>query len=206
MRIGILGSGSVGSALAAAWLRAGHDVVVGTRDPSKLGESAAPRTDVSTAARESDVVVLATPWHATPDLLATLRDALDGKVVIDCTNPLTPTLSGLTVGGETSAGEQVQSLLPRAKVVKAFNTTGAGNMAEARAHYLDGRPMMPYAGDDDAAKDVVRGLVEDAGFEPVDAGGLDAARLLEPMALLWIRLAYAQGLGTGFAYGVLRRS
>jgi predicted dinucleotide-binding enzyme len=205
MRIAILGTGNVASALAGAWTRKGHEVTFGTRHASGEGSDGLRRLPHREACAGAEVVVLATPWHATPDLLATLGDALDGTIVVDCTNPLTASLSGLTLSGETSAGETVQSLLPRARVVKAFNTTGAANMAEASAHYLERAPAMFYCGDDEDAKRIVRGLVEDVAFEPVDAGSLDASRLLEPLALLWIRLAYTMDRGTGFAFTLVDR-
>jgi predicted dinucleotide-binding enzyme len=97
----------------------------------------------------------------------------------------------------------VARLAPGARVVKAFNTTGAENMANARD--FAAKPMMPVAGDDAAAKDAVRTLAEGLGFEAVDAGPLAMSRQLEPLAVLWIKLAYAQGFGRSFAFAMTRR-
>ena len=123
--------------------------------------------------------------------------------MIDCTNPLKPDLSGLAIGHTTSAAEQVAVWAPGARVVKAFNTTGAENMSNPQ--FGSERASMLICGDDPDAKAAVVGLAADAGFDVVDAGRLASARLLEPLAMLWIHLAYAQGLGTGFAFKLLRR-
>jgi len=205
MKVCIVGTGRVGSVLGEAWGRKGHDIVFGTRDPgarkvkelvARVGASAASPAG---AASGADAVVLATPGDANDTALGDLA----GTVLVDCTNPVAPDLSGLATGPDGSAGEQVARLAPGARVVKALNTTGSANMADP---VLGGeRCSMLYCGDDDGAKDVVRGLLEELGFEPCDAGPLRAARLLEHLALLWIHLAYARGFGTDFAFRVIRR-
>jgi predicted dinucleotide-binding enzyme len=126
---------------------------------------------------------------------------LAGRVVLDCTNPLAPDLSGLVA--EPSGGEHVASRAVGARGVKVFNTTGAGNMG--RAGYPEGPASMLLCGDDAAARETAAGLAADLGFEPVDAGGLEAAPLLESLALLWIRLAMRQGLGTDIAFRLMKR-
>ena len=148
------------------------------------------------------MLLLATPWPSTKAVLEGLGD-LTGKVLINATNPLLPDLSGLEVGTTTSAAEQVAGWARGAKVVKAFNTVGFNIMANP-AFGAD-RPVMFYCGDDAAAKQTVRPLVEQLGFEAVDAGPLSQARVLEPFALLWISLAYAQGQGRDIAFKLLRR-
>ena len=152
-------------------------------------------------AASADLIVLAVPWQAVADTFEA-TGTLAGKIVVDATNPLTASLD-LALGFDDSAGETVARLTPGARLVKAFNTTGAGNMAEAGA--FESRPMMPIAGDDAEAKAVVGKLAEDLGFEAVDAGPLKASRLLEPLAAFWIRQAYAQGFGLNFAFSVVRR-
>jgi hypothetical protein len=149
-----------------------------------------------------ELVVLAVPWPAVDDALAELGD-LGGRVLLDCTNPLAPDLSGLATGGDTSGGEHVASRAATARVVKIFNTTGSDNMA--RPAYPDGPASMLLCGDDADARKTAARLAGDLGFDPVDAGGLDAARLLEPLALLWIRLAMRQGLGRDIAFRLMRR-
>lgn len=209
MKIAILGTGNVGSALARVWTRKGHEVVFGTREPSSLkvqdlvtnlGKRA--RADSpERAAQAAEVVVLATPWAAARETLQSCGK-LAGKLLVDCTNPLAPDLSGLTLGGTNSGGEEVAKW-SGAAVFKAFNTTGAENMQSAQefAH----KPAMFFCGNDDAWRSTLTKLIEDAGFEPVDAGRLTSARWLEPMAMLWIHTAYAGGQGPAFAFALARR-
>ena len=123
--------------------------------------------------------------------------------MIDATNPLRPDLSGLVLGHNTSAGEEVARWAEGAKVVKAFNTTGAQNMANPK--FGGQRASMFICGDDAAAKKAVATLAEALGFEPVDAGPLAQARLLEPLAMFWISMAYAHGHGPNIAFKLLRR-
>jgi hypothetical protein len=210
MKIGIIGSGNVGGALGSRWAKAGHEVVFGTRDPQgpdiqQLSARVSGKTRVATlaeTARDNEVLLLSTPWPATQQIIQGLGN-LNGKLLIDATNPLLPDLSGLTLGTTTSAGEQVAGWARGAKVVKAFNTVGANIMTDPT---FDGhKPVMFYCGDDAEAKQVVRKLIDELVFEAVDAGPLTQARLLEPFALLWISLAYAQGMGRDFAFELLRR-
>jgi predicted dinucleotide-binding enzyme len=206
MNIVICGSGNVGRALAGGWKKAGHSVIFAARDANGAkaaelkqdGYAVAPQAQ---AAQRADIIVLATPWDAAAPTIKALGN-LAGKIVVDATNPLTAKLE-LALGFSDSAGETVARLASGAKVVKAFNTTGANNMANST--YAGGKVMMPVAGDDADAKKAVMGLAADLGFEPVDAGPLAMSRHLEPMAMLWIKLAYAQGLGREFAFGLLRR-
>lgn len=208
MNIAILGAGVVGAALGQAFAARGHAIRFGARDATSdkvvralAAIDGATASSMSEAVAWSGAVVLATPWGGTE---AALRSAgpFDGKPLLDATNPLTATY-GLALGHTTSGGEQVQAWAPDARVVKIFNTTGYGNMADAR--YAQGRPAMVLCGDDTAAKSVAARLAEEIGFEPLDLGALDGARYLEPSALVWIRLAIAQGLGRDIAFGLMRR-
>lgn len=210
MKIAILGAGNVGGALGKGWAAKGHSLFYGVPDPqsekiralvASIGSNARAGS-VSEAAAGAEVVVLATPWPAAQDAVRAAGN-LAGKIVVDCTNPLAPDLSGLVVGHTTSAGEEVAKWAKGARVVKAFNTTGSGNMANAR--YDSTPPTMCICGDDAAAKASVSKLAEDLGFEAVDAGPLRNARLLEPFAMLWIYLAIKQGLGPDIAFKLLRR-
>lgn len=169
MRIAVLGGGRVGGALAATWRERGHEVAVSARET------------VAETARSGDVLLLAVPAAAAPDVLAA-AGSLDGKVLIDATNNLS--------GGPD--GEAIAARAGGARVVKAFNTVFATFMH-------DTPPVRPaslvYCGDDAAAKDAVATLIEDAGFEPVDAGGADRTADVEAFARLVIGVAYRQGRG-----------
>lgn len=214
MKIGVIGAGNVGGTLGRRWAQKGHSVVFGVRDPDapKVKELLAAAglnscaASVREAAEASDVIVLTLPWEAAQEAVRNAGD-LSGKVVVDATNPLGPGMEGLqqglALGYTTSAAEQVAAWAPGARVVKAFNTTGYDNMADPQ--YGAQAVTMFYCGDDAGAKATVQQLGTDLGFEMVDAGPLTAARLLEPMAMLWINLAVFQGLGRDFAYKLLRR-
>lgn len=208
MRIGIIGAGNVGGALGKGWARAGHEVTFGVRNPSDpkvqrlVEETGAKAASVTDAAAGAEVVVLATPWDATEGIVRSLGD-LAGRIVFDATNPLAPQLSGLTHGFDTSAAEMIAGWAPGARVVKIFNTTGANNMANPDFNGV--AATMFYCGDDADAKAAAAGLAGDLGFDPVDAGNLQQARLLEPLALLWIRLAYLQGMGREIAFKLMKR-
>ena len=212
MNIAVLGAGSVGGALGKRLAAAGHSVYFGVRNPtdakvsqllSDIGGQAQAGT-VAEATRETNVIILATPWEAAPAALQACGD-VTGKLIVDCTNPLRMGAAGLelTMGYDTSGAEQLAALVPGAHVVKAFNSTGFGNMAQPE--FGTQRAAMFVCGDDAASRATVCQLSKDIGFETVDAGKLSVARLLEPQAMLWIHLAYNAGLGRDFAFGLLRR-
>ena len=210
MDIGIVGSGNVGGTLGTRWARAGHNVIFSSRNPDSEGMkllvtqagSHSRAASVQETAKASDVIVLATPWPATEEALKNVGD-LTGKVLVDVTNPLLPDLSGLEYGNTTSGAEHVAQWSPGAKVVKAFNTIGFNVMADSS--FGSDKPILFYCSDDDSAKSVANTLATDLGFDPVDAGPLSRARVLEPFALLWILLANFQGLGRNIAFKLLRR-
>lgn len=210
MKIAIIGIGNVGGTLGPAWAKAGHEVIYGVRDPNgekvkalvNISEGKAQAASVSAAAAAANVVVFATPWSATQEAISTAGD-LTGSIVVDCTNPIAPDLKGLTIGTTTSAGEQVAQWAEGAKVVKAFNTTGSGNMANP--HYGSHPVTMFICGDDPDARQTVAQLAQDVGFEPCVTGPLYHARYFEPMAMLWVDMAYIQGRGPEFAYKILSR-
>ena len=211
MRIGILGAGSVGSTLARAWANCGHQLALATHRPddpklATLAASIGPNVAAGAIPRvveHSEVVVLATPWAAVQGLPGVATD-WSGKILIDCTNPLRPDFAWLEDDDELSAAERIATWAKGAAVFKTLNHTGYGNMANPV--YPDGRAVMFVCGDDAAAKPTVLGLVAELGFDTVDAGPLKVARLLEPLAMLWIHLAYSQGLGREIAFALLRRA
>jgi hypothetical protein len=210
MRIGIIGAGMVGGTLGTRWAKAGHEVVWGVRDPTATKVAAlctaagrgARAATVAEAAAVAEVVVLATPWRAVPEALASCGD-LAGRVLLDTTNPLAPDLSGLAVPAGGSGAQEVARLAPGARVVKIFNSVGFNVMADPR--FGDRAATMLYCGDDQAAKAVAATLAVDLGFEAVDAGPLAKAGLLEHAALLWIHLAMSQRLGREIAFVLMRR-
>jgi predicted dinucleotide-binding enzyme len=207
MRIAVLGMGNVGSTLGRRWAEAGHDVTFGVRDPLEKKPAAegigARVATVPAAVKDAEAVLLAVPWTAAAEVLKAAGD-LSGKVLLDCTNPVTPELDHLTLGFTTSSGEEVARLAPGAKVVKVFNTNGVGNMADP--DYGPLRATMLYAGDHDDANKVAAGLAARIGMDPVYLGPLREARLLEPLAMAWILLARHRGLGRDFALNIVRRS
>ncbi len=210
MKLAILGSGNVGAALGKGWAARGHEIRYGVRDPraTKVADVVAATGGQARAATPKeavagvDAVVLAVPFGAARDALQAAGD-LAGRILIDPTNPLKPDLSGLTVGYGDSAGEQVARWAPRARVVKTLNTIGHEHMSGARRG--DTNPTMFLCGDDAGAKQAVSRLLEELGFEAVDAGPLRQSRLLEPLAMLWITLAYSRGMGSSIAFKLLRR-
>ena len=211
MRIGILGAGSVGSTLARAWANCGHQLGLATHRPddpklATLALSIGPKVTAGAIPRVveySEVVVLATPWSAVQGLPGVATD-WSGKILIDCTNPLRPDAAWLEDDYELSGAERIAAWAKGASVFKTLNHTGAGNMANPL--YPDGRAVMFVCGDDAARKPVVLELVAELGFDTVDAGPLKVARLLEPLAMLWIQLAYSQGLGREIAFALLHRA
>lgn len=202
MRVAIIGAGNVGSTLGRAWQRRGHEVSYGVREPDadRYAGLGAAATDNVAAVADADVVAVCTPWQGTQAAVSACGD-LTGKVLIDCTNPLTSDVTALEVGHTTSGAEQIAAWAPGALVCKAMNQIGAPMMDTPA---LPSAPVMFVCGDDKGAKDVAVQLVQELGFETLDAGDLTAARLLEPLALLWIHMALRRGLGTGWALGVLR--
>jgi predicted dinucleotide-binding enzyme len=206
MDIVIVGAGNVGRALAGGWRKAGHKVTLAVRDTAggkaaELKKKGFALVEPKGATKAGDVIVLSVPWPAVTNAVQSLG-SLAGKIVVDAINPLTPDFS-LAVGHNDSAGETVARLAPGARVVKAFNTTGANNMADSA--YGSGKLMMPIAGDDAAAKSTVMSLASDLGFEPIDVGPLAMSRHLEPMAMVWIKLAIVQKMGRNFGFALLRR-
>lgn len=209
MRITVLGTGDVGGTLGKRWADKGHQIIFGSRNPRRAdvckllaeAEPNAQATGYAQAVEAADVSVLATPWDAARPVLESIGD-WTGRILIDCTNPLTPDLQ-LAVGTTTSAAEQIAGWAQGAYVVKAFNNTGWNNMADPIYH--GERVTMFICGDNAEAKDIATGLAEDLGFEVIDAGGLILARCLEPLALLWIQLAVVRKLGTNIAFKLLRR-
>ncbi len=185
MKIGMIGSGNVGSALGRVWAQAGHAVMFSSRDldhdkklAAEVGANARAGTPEEAAAF-ADVLVFAVPYSALPDLGKRLGSSLEGKVVINASNPF-PQRDGEIAerAREKGAGLMSAELLPGARIVRAFNAVGAARMGQA--HEQPGRIGMPIAGDDKEAIDVASGLIREIGFEPVLVGGLAMGKHLLP--------------------------
>jgi len=193
-KIAIIGKGNVGKSLAEGLQRAGNEVRFGSKDPKE-----SPR-DVSAWA---DVVILAVPWDAHAEIARAVGSAFDAKPVVDVSNVMTPSYE-LAVGFTTSGAEELQKLVPKAKVVKAFNTVFAQNMSMGKV--LGERLTVLVAGNDADSKAMVRKLAEGIGFESVDAGPLKSARYLEPLGMLNIMLGYGLKMGTDIGFRLVKKT
>jgi predicted dinucleotide-binding enzyme len=194
----ILGLGNMGKGLAKR-LAGRTQLVLGASNPAAVGEFAASVgatvTDYRNAVLAADIVVLALPYGAALELAGKLP--LSGKIVLDISNPLKADFSGLTIGHTTSAAEEIQAVAPGAKVVKGYNTIFA-SLFDTPASATANVPVF-LAGDDPVAVDMVAELVTASGFSVEKVGGLDGARLVEPVAMLNIRFGYGLGQGTAIA-------
>lgn len=201
MKIGIIGSGNMGSGLSTRLTAAGHDVLMTARDLDKarrVAQGISPKIEVVEIGRVSegvDLIIAATPASASAEALRNAGD-LGGKIVVDIANPLTQDMSGLTVGHVTSFAEELAKEFPEARVVKAFNTVFAQIWRRGPDFGGGHRATTFYCGDDKDAKHTIRALIDTMGFDAIDAGPLKNARLLEPLAMLTIYLGYSAGLGT----------
>jgi hypothetical protein len=190
MRVAIIGSGNVGKALASAATRAGHHVTIASRDPEKARQAAQATgahaaNSTKEAAKDAELVVLAVPADKVDDVLFSLSNDLDGKVVIDVTNRVDMQNPAKHLDG-TSMAEHIQQKAPKAHVVKALNYAFASRQADPS---VDGVRLDGFvAGDDEAAKKKALDFVESVGFRPIDAGPLPMARALEALAALGIHL------------------
>ena len=215
MKVAILGSGEVGQVLGAGFLKHGHQVMMGTRDPKKeevakwVAETpGATAGTFAGAASFGELIVLAVLGKAVEQVVQLADPAnLKGKTLIDATNPIAdaPPVDGVlqfTTGPNQSAAETLQSLIPETHVVKAFNSVGSGQMINP--HYEQGVPTMFLCGNDEAAKKVVSDVIRQFGWEPFDCGTIISARAIEPLCILWCLPGFRQNLWT-HAFKLLTR-
>ena len=207
MRVGLLGTGAVAKALGAAFVATGHEVKFGTRDPASDKGKALGAVSFADAAQFGELAVLAALWAGTENVIRLAGpDRLAGKVVIDTTNPLDFSHGPpprLAVGRDDSAGEQVQRWLPRARVVKAFNIVGNASMF--RPQFPGGPPDMFICGNDAAAKHTVTEICTSFGWPgALDLGGIEMARYLEPLAMVWIVYGFSTN-SWNHAFKLLRK-
>jgi predicted dinucleotide-binding enzyme len=209
MNIAVVGSGKMGSGLGGIWAKKGHHVTFSySRNPEKLqglarAHAGAEAATPAKAVQHSEVVLLSVRWSSIDDALRACGP-LDGKIVIDCMNPITPNLE-LAVGLTSSAAEEIAKRAPGARVVKAFNTAFAELYHSGSRLFGSRMITMFYCGDDDEAKKIAAKLVTETGFSPIDCGPLRCARYLEPVAMLMIQLGRGMGLGTNTALTLERR-
>jgi len=191
MKVAIIGKGNVGNALCSG-LSSKHEVKFGHRDPAE---------PVADAAKWGEIIILAVPHNHANDAIEEIRPYADGKIVIDVMNAVGPNWE-LGISCTTSTAEETQKKLPKARVVKAFNTVFAQNQGTGK---VDNEKLTAFiAGDDQKAKQTVAQLTRDIGFDPVDCGPLRAARYLEAMAIMIINLAYAYGMGPKIGYKLVK--
>lgn len=208
MEVSIIGAGNVGIALARGFTARGQRVTLGVPDPTQYAQEAAllgtqaPIVSTSEAIATGQIVILAVPYSAALQIAADLSD-WGGRILVDATNPIAPGMAGLLIGNTSSGAESIASRAHNARVVKAFNTTGAENMADSR--YPDGKVFMPICGDDADARAQMLTLARLIGFDAVDMGELNVARYIEPFAMAWIHLAIKRGAGRRFAFARLAR-
>jgi NADPH-dependent F420 reductase len=210
LNVAVLGTGRVGGTLGLRWAQKGHRVTFGTRNTAServeqliaQSNGKITATTYPLAAAAADVVVYAAPWPQAELLIPSLG-SLDGKVLVDCTNPLNTEFTGLALGHTTSAAETIAGWSPGARVVKAFNNVSSAIMANPI--FGEMRATMFYCGDDKPAKEMVRYLAAELDFDPVDAGPLRIARYLEPFAMLYIQLAIKEGWGSHCAFKIMKR-
>lgn len=204
MKIAIIGHGNVGGTLAKVWVKAGHEIMIGLRhsndDKATLLEQNFPNISLNVikeAVAQAEVILVATPAHVTVDLAKEWQQ-MHGKVIIDATNAIAK------IPEPYSTGYHAFVEICKAKVVKAFNTTGFENMADPK--YGDTTADMFVAGDSGEAKKVATQLAHNAGFQTVyDFGGGDKVKALEHFAFAWINLAIMQGNGRNMAFKILKR-
>ena len=194
MKIGVIGSGEVAKTLAGGFMKHGHEVTIGTREPAKLKdwEGKNPKGKVGSfgdAAKFGELVVLAVKGSASAEALRVAGASnLSGKPVIDVTNPIAdaPPVNGVLkffTSLDESLMERLQREFPGAKLVKAFNSVGSACMVNP--DFKGGRPTMFICGNDDGAKKTLTGILEQFGWETADMGKAEAARAIEPLCILW---------------------
>ena len=208
MKIAIIGTGKLGSTIGKIWAEKDHMIMFGSRDPQKaqkladsIGSGASGGT-YEEAAKFGDIIVLAVPWSGAKESIKTAGN-LDGKILVDSTTTAAPHLGGVSIGPTTSAAEKIAKWAVGAKVIKAVHTVGVESLNKLQ--FGSQQASIFICGDNLEAKSKVKQLGIDLGFDVIDAGPLINARLIEPLAMLWIELAYKRGMGTDIAFKILTR-
>jgi len=207
MKVGILGSGLMGSKLGTILAKVGHEVVFSyshsesklerlAREAGKRARAGTPRE----AAHEADALLLAVHWLRVDDVLKQAGD-LSGRVIVSCSLPMNKSDTELVVAHKSSGAEKLARKVPKADVVSAFNTVPSEVLFSVfKARHRTPRPNLVYCGDSAKAKNVAARLIRDVGFTGIDAGPLNTARFFEPFAMLVAQLAYEGDRGPALAY------
>jgi hypothetical protein len=211
MKITFIGYGQVGAPLADHLQLIGHQVTLAANDPNSesVNKALAKNGNLKVASskdavRDAEVIFLATPFQANEAALKAVADEIQGKILIDCTNPVGPNLShGLN--SVQSGSEMVQKLIPNTKVVKAFTIYGFENFEDSSYPGYNVKPVMMYCGQDSAAKETVGKLISQLGWNPLDIGGLEQALHLEHMTLLWVHMVRVNGHSPHMVWAMLTR-
>ena len=208
MKVSIIGTGRLGSKLGKIWAEKGHLIMFGSRDPQKakkLAESIGSNVSGGTyedTAKFGDVVILAVPWSGAKESIKKAGD-LSGKIIVDSTTTAAPHLGGTLIRVTPSAAEKVAKWAEGAEVIKVVHTIGVESLDKVQ--FGSQQASLFVCGDNLDAKSKVKQLGRDLGFDVIDVGPLINARLTEPLAMLWIELAYKQGMGTDIAFKLLTR-
>jgi 8-hydroxy-5-deazaflavin:NADPH oxidoreductase len=208
MKIGIIGAGNMGSALAKIWVNQGHEVMLSySRDRTKLETLAqsinAGAGTVAEAVQFADIILLVVPWGAVQDAISSAGSMAE-KTVISCINPIKSDFSGLEIGTTTSAAEEVAKLIPEAHVVEVLFPFAEILQSNSRQFGTD-QPTQFYCGDNIDAKGSIVQLIMDIGLSPIDIGALANARYLEPVGMLLVQLAYSNRMGTNIGLKFISR-
>lgn len=211
MNISFIGYGNVGAPLADHLQRLGHSVTLAARDPNSDAVRKAQTRNASLKAvpmdqaiRDAEVVFLATPYFSNEQAISPIADALAGKILVDCTNPVG---AGLThaLDSQQSGAQALQTLASKASVVKAFTIYGFENFENNQYPGYGIQPVMLFCGDSSEAKIKISGLISQLGWDPLDVGGLEQALHLEHMTLMWIRMVRLKGYSPNLVWAALRR-
>ncbi|HKJ30262.1 MAG TPA: NADPH-dependent F420 reductase [Balneolales bacterium] len=209
MHIGIIGTGNMGSALGKRFSDAGHQIFYGSIEPgtaksiADMMGSNVQGGSIANAADFGEALILAIPWVGVQNSIEEAGD-LQGRVLIDCSNPFKPDSYDLVFGNDRSGAEFIAQKAKDAQVVKAFNTIFAQNIMRSD-EFGDNQPSLFYCGDEDSAKDIIIELGEAINLDPIDCGDLSQARKLENMASLLFNLSDKREEGYKLAYSLLTR-
>ncbi len=201
-KVSVIGNGNVGSRISDLLLKNGYDVTIGAREVNESKEI--KERSFEDAIKESNIIILAIPFKAVEESISKFKNVLEGKIIIDATNPLNDDWSPLELENGISAGEYIASLFPKSIVVKSFQMIFADIMTEDRLKYNNEKATVFISTDNVEAGNIVKEMVDNIGMSGVLTGSLKAARYTEAMAHLNILLAVSQGNGTnsGFIYFV----